>query len=281
MKAVGFAARDGFVLGGTLHRPQEPNGAAVVIHAASGVRQEYYAKFAAYLAGRGFSVLTFDYRGIGKSRPRSLRGFKARMREWATLDAAGALDFLGSQTPGARILVVGHSFGGQCLGLVPGNERYVAVLAVASQSGYWRHWSGLGRVGMWLATHAVLPGLSKAFGYFPARMLGQGEDMPAGVATEWASWCRHPGYIVGALGAEGHYAGFRAPLRLVWIADDSYAPLPAAKALLGFYPASPSEFLEVHPKDIGEGRIGHFGFFRERFRDALWRQAADWLQEKR
>ena len=101
------------------------------------------------------------------------------------------------------------------------------------------------------------------------------------VATEWASWCRHPGYIVGALGAEGHYAGFRAPLRLVWIADDSYAPLPAAKALLGFYPASPSEFLEVHPKDIGEGRIGHFGFFRERFRDTLWRQAADWLQEKR
>jgi predicted alpha/beta hydrolase len=23
--------------------------------------------------------------------------------------------------------------------------------------------------------------------------------------------------------------------------------------------------------------IGHFGFFRERFRDSLWREAADWL----
>jgi predicted alpha/beta hydrolase len=25
-------------------------------------------------------------------------------------------------------------------------------------------------------------------------------------------------------------------------------------------------------------RIGHFGFFRERFRDSLWRDAADWLE---
>jgi predicted alpha/beta hydrolase len=25
------------------------------------------------------------------------------------------------------------------------------------------------------------------------------------------------------------------------------------------------------------GKIGHFGFFRERFGDTLWRAAADWL----
>jgi len=30
---------------------------------ATGVPQAYYAKFAAYLAERGFKVLTFDYRG--------------------------------------------------------------------------------------------------------------------------------------------------------------------------------------------------------------------------
>ena len=281
MQPVEFPARDGFSLGGMLHRPQTPNGAAVVIHAASGVRQDYYAKFAAYLAVRGFSVLTFDYRGIGRSRPKSLRGFKAHMRDWATLDAAGALDCLERERPGARILVVGHSFGGQCLGLVPGNERYAALLAVASQSGYWRHWSGVGRLGMWLATHVVLPGLAKLFGYFPARRLGQGEDMPAGVAIEWASWCRHPGYLVGALDAKEPYAAFRAPVRLVWIADDRYAPLPAAKALLGFYPSSPGELLEVQPGNIGVQHIGHFGFFRERFRDTLWREAADWLLEKK
>ena len=281
IEQVEFAALDGLTLGGTLFRPDAPNGGAVVIHAASGVRQEYYGKFAAYLAERGFTTLTFDYRGIGRSRPKDLRGFYARMREWATHDAAGALDLLHHVSPGARVLVVGHSFGGQCLGIVPGNERYAGLLAVASQSGYWRHWPGPGRAGMWLATHVVLPGLSKALGYFPAQRLGQGEDLPAGVATEWASWCRHPGYIVGALDAGAQYRRLRMPVRAVWLADDSYAPLPAVKALLGFYPSSPAEIVEVHPRLVGAEKIGHFGFFRDRFRDTLWKAAADWLVERK
>jgi predicted alpha/beta hydrolase len=281
MQPIEFAARDGYALGGTLFRPQSTNGAAVVIHAASGVKQEYYSKFAAYLAERGFTALTFDYRGIGRSRPKNLRGFDARMSQWATEDASGALEVLRREAPGARVLVVGHSFGGQCLGVVPGNEHYAALLAVASQSGYWRYWPGLGRPGMWLATHVVLPGLSKLLGYFPARRLGQGEDLPSGVAREWASWCRHPGYIVGALGAEARYARLEMPLRAVWLADDAYAPLPAVKALLGFYPAAPGEIVEVYPRMVGAGKIGHFGFFRERFRDTLWKGAADWLMERR
>jgi len=29
-----------------------------------------------------------------------------------------------------------------------------------------------------------------------------------------------------------------------------------------------------------EVSIGHFGFFRERFRDSLWRETADWLESR-
>jgi predicted alpha/beta hydrolase len=29
---------------------------------------------------------------------------------------------------------------------------------------------------------------------------------------------------------------------------------------------------------VNADRIGHFGFFRERFRDSLWREARDWLE---
>jgi predicted alpha/beta hydrolase len=164
---------------------------------------------------------------------------------------------------------------------VPGNERYSAVLAVASQSGYWRHWSGVGRAGMWFVSHVLLPGLSHAAGHLPAKHFGQGEDLPKGVALEWASWCRHPGYLVGALGAAEAYAQFRAPFRVVWVADDRYAPRAAAEALRGFYPACAPELHEVHPAALGERGIGHFGFFRERFRATLWNDAADWLMERR
>jgi len=133
------------------------------------------------------------------------------------------------------------------------------------------------RAGIML-THALLPGISRLFGYFPAAALGQGENIPAGVAIEWASWCRDPDYLVGALGAKEQYARFSAPLRLYWVADDPYAPLAAAEALLELYPRAPSELTRVMPRELGAERIGHFGFFREQFRDTLWRDAADWLE---
>jgi predicted alpha/beta hydrolase len=276
--AVEFAARDGYRLAGTLYRPRTPNRRAVLFQAAAGVKQEFYGKFAEYLAARGFAAFTFDYRGIGRSRPAKLRGFKARMRDWAEKDIGGALDYLARATHGARLIGIGHSFGGQAFGIVPGNERYAAAMTVGAQSGYWKHWRGKSRLGMWFLTHVLLPGMSRLCGYLPARIFGQGEDLPAGVAIEWASWCRHPGYIVGALGAQDAYARFAAPIRAYAIADDSYAPPAAVEAFLGFYPNAVRQLERVDPAQAGGGPIGHFGFFRERFKDTLWKDAADWME---
>lgn len=276
--AVEFAARDGYRLAGTLYRPKTPNRRAVLVQAASGVKQEYYGKFAEYLAGRGFAALTFDYRGIGRSRPASLRGFPARMRDWADKDIAGALDHLTRMSQGARIIGIGHSFGALAFGLVPGNERYVAAVTVGAQSGYWKHWRGTGRVGMWSITHVLLPGISRLCGYFPSQLFGQGENLPAGVAIEWARWCRNPGYLVGALGVQAAYAKFAAPIRAYSITDDRYAPLPAVEAFLAFYPNSVRKLERVDPAQYGGKPIGHFGFFRERFKDSLWKDAAAWME---
>jgi predicted alpha/beta hydrolase len=276
LRPAEFAARDGFKLGGILYRPAQPNGRAVLVNAAVGVRQQYYAAFAAYLEWRGFTVLTYDYRGIAASRHGPLRALPARIRDWAQLDAAAALDELARAAPDARLLVVGHSFGGNGLGLVPGAGRLAGALFVGVQSGYWRHWRGLRRAGMWLLTHALLPGVSSSLGYVPAAVFGQGEDLPAGVAAEWAEWCRNPRYAIGAMGAQG-YAGFKAPIRSYWIADDGYAPRAATEAILREYSSAPSEIVTVDPADHGGAKIGHFGFFRERFRESLWRDAADWL----
>ncbi len=277
-EALEIEARDGYRLAATLYRPERPARRAVLLHAATGVKRQFYGRFADYLAERGFTVLTFDYRGIGESRREPLRRLRARMRDWAEQDAAGALEFLAREAAGGKLLCVGHSFGGNALGLVPGIERYRAALFVGVQSGYWRHWRGAGRAGMWLLTHALLPSVSRALGYFPMEMLGQGEDLPGGVAAEWAGWCRDPRYAAGAVGPEG-YARLTAPIRSYWVSDDRYAPRSAAEALFELYPnASARELVPVDAR--AHGGIGHFGFFRERLRDPLWRDAADWLADR-
>ena len=270
---VTLTAADGYPLGATRYGS---GSQAVLVMPATGVPQSYYAKFAAYLAERGFTALTFDYRGIGRSRYADIRKIAARMRDWALLDAAAAFRSLGDR----EILVVGHSFGGQALGLLPQPERIAAALVVGSQSGYWRHWPPLGQAWMWPATHLGLPAVAKLLGYFPGSRLGFGEDLPAGVALEWASWCRHPRYLVGALGVEEAYARFSSPLRAYAISDDPFAPLRAVEALAALYPNSRWETRKLAPPELGVESIGHFGFFRERFRDSLWRETADWLESR-
>jgi predicted alpha/beta hydrolase len=268
---ITLSASDGQPVGATVHGDGER---AVLVMPATGVPQSYYAKFAGYLAGRGFSVLTFDYRGVGRSRSGDIRGSSARMRDWALLDAAAAFAFFGA----GKVNVVGHSFGGQALGLLPQPERIACALLVGSQSGYWRHWPLLGKVWMWPATHLGLPALAKLLGYFPGSRLGFGEDLPRGVALEWASWCRHPRYLVGALGVEDAYARMRATVRAYAISDDPFAPARAVEALAQLYPHARWETRNLAPRELGVKSVGHFGFFRERFRDSLWREAADWLE---
>jgi predicted alpha/beta hydrolase len=268
---ITLTASDGYRLGATLIGSGRP----VLIMPATGVPQSYYAKFAAYLAGRGFSALTFDYRGIGRSLEGSIDKSKARMRDWATLDAAAAFDSLQG-----KVSIVGHSFGGQALGLLPDPSRIAGAVMVGSQSGYWRNWPALGRAWMWPATHVGLPLVSRLFGYFPGSRLGFGEDLPAGVALEWARWCRNPRYLVGDLGVEDAYARVEARIRAYAVTDDPFAPRRAVDALGRLYPNSRWETRAVAPGDLGVKSIGHFGFFRERFRDSLWRETADWLEKR-
>ena len=82
---------------------------------------------------------------------------------------------------------------------------------------------------------------------------------------------------MGALHAGAAYARFARPLRAYAISDDAFAPLGAVKALFDLYPSAQAEIRPVTPQGLGVRSIGHFGFFRERFRATLWREAAEWL----
>lgn len=273
---------DGVALAATHYEPDaRPNGGAVLILAGTGVKRGFYDRFARFLAGRGFAVLTLDYRGIGGSRPRTLRAFRARMRDWGELDVRAAIDWLAARHPDRELLLVGHSAGGQIVGLAPNNSRVRGLLAVAAQSGYWRLWDAPRQYLYALLWYVIMPGLTRLFGYFPSALLGLGEELPAGVARQWACWCRNPQYMVDDDGRplRPHFASFRAPILAYSFADDPFAPRRAVDALLGFYENADVTRRHLAPADAGVGSIGHFGFFREPMRATLWSEAATWLEQ--
>ena len=69
MKLELIHAPDGAPLTACVHEPAGPAHGNVVIGGAMGVVQDFYTPFAQWLAGQGWRVTTFDYRGSGRSAP--------------------------------------------------------------------------------------------------------------------------------------------------------------------------------------------------------------------
>jgi pimeloyl-ACP methyl ester carboxylesterase len=144
---ISFPATDGYPLGASLYLPRGARRHAVLISSATAVPRKIYKGFASYLASRGCAVLTYDYRGIGDSRlrapvsrnqPRSLVGFEVSMSEWAARDVTAAVAWMRERYQALPLSYVGHSFGGQALGLLPNNTEVSRALLIAAQAARWR-----------------------------------------------------------------------------------------------------------------------------------------------
>lgn len=284
-QAAQLRCSDGRLLTATWFDPPTDGDvrAVAVIGAATAVPAGFYRPFAEWLARRGYAVLTYDYRGIAASRAALQPGEDVRLRDWARTDMAAAVHAadrrrrLEQHRQGRELalLWIGHSLGGNAVGLVPGFEGKVdAVLGVAAQVAYLGHWQGWARVQAWLFFHWMLPGLVRLLGHAPGRILGpRAQDLPAGAALEWASWGRTPGFLFGdpTLDRERAYDRFTGPVHLWSITDDHlFGPPSAVDALAAEFRAARVQRHVIAPSDLHVTRIEHFGPFRRDLGARLW-----------
>jgi predicted alpha/beta hydrolase len=257
--------------------------ATVLLPAAMGVKQEYYFAFARWLHAQGYTVATFDYRGMGMSRPqrfaRSLRGFSADLTDWVH-DYDSMLHWLKTRVPHVPLYVVGHSLGAQLPGLLRNQALINGMVSVAAGNGYWRmNAPQIKRVVLYF-WYVLVPLAIRLFGYFPGKSLNKIGDVPKGVMLQWRLWCLHPLYSMGAEGdhARASYGRARFPIHALSFADDEMMTLEGTHSLVDFYHSAPREVERISPREIGVKRIGHFGFFREQFAQSLWPRVTAKLQ---
>jgi predicted alpha/beta hydrolase len=284
---ITFPATDGYALTGTLFLPRGAKRQAVLINSATAVPRKIYRGFASYLAHRGCAVLTYDYRGIGDSRQpamvgynqsKSLVGFKASMSDWAAQDVTAAVRWMRERYSTLPLNYVGHSFGGQALGLIANNSDISRAALVASQAATWRLMASPEKYRVYAFMNFVGVPLAHMLGYAPG-WAGIGEDLPKGVFLQWAEWVSSPRYLFDSrLPALENFAKFKGELRALCFSDDPWATRPAVELLTSGFSATKPEVLSVKPSDIGAKAIGHFGFFRPDHRDTLWRGVAEWIQ---
>ena len=279
MTKIEIIAGDGYRLAACTYEARGPHRGTVLIVPAMAVSQEHYAPFSSWLAECGWQVVTFDCRGIGASAPASLRGFEADILTWAGLDCAAALARARGLAFGRRLIWIGHSLGGQILGMTPGNETVSAAVTVASGVGYWRENAYPLRRYSWWLWHVIAPLATAAAGYFPGKRLRIIGDLPRGVMEQWSRWCRHPEYAVGVEGEamRERFRKLRLPLLSLSFTDDEYMSASNVAVLHGLYENTKREMRRLSPRDIGAARIGHFGFFRNEPGRRLWPQTLDWI----
>ena len=278
--ALTLDTTDGAQLAATVFEPAGDGiGRVAVINSAMGVRQRFYTNYARALAEAGFVVVTYDYRGIGDSaEPGGVQRSTAKLRDWGR-DFDAVLDFVEGRWPGLPVVVVGHSVGGQLLGLLPRPERVHALLGIAAQSGYWKLWSGFKRFQVSFLWFVLIPTVCATIGYLPSQLVGGGEHIPGGVARQWGQAGRQRRYVADRFASDSSYDRVRMPLRLVGFSDDTFAPERAVKGLADLYPQAPAELLRVEPGPEHGHEIGHFGFFRSRMKKSLWPDTVEWLRD--
>jgi predicted alpha/beta hydrolase len=285
---ITFPAADGYLLGASLFLPRGAKRNAVLINSATAVPRKIYRGFAGYLARRGCAVLTYDYRGTGGSRqkalvgynqPKSLVGFKTSMADWAALDVTAAVAWMRERYRGLPLGYVGHSFGGQALGLLANNTEVSRALLIAAQAGYWKLMASPERYRVYAMLNFVGSPLTRLLGYAPG-WSGLGEDLPKGVFEQWLKWVMSPRYLFDdtTVGALQNFPKYKGAMRALCMSDDPWATLPAVELLCSGFTSIKPEILTIAPADVATTKIGHLGFFRPEFRDTLWRGAAEWLQ---
>lgn len=279
MQDIVVAARDGHELAARVYLPVGQPRRVVLIAAAMGVPQRFYEAFARWLTDQGLAVLTFDWRGVGQSRPGSLRGFKASITDWATQDLPAVVDELCRRWPQLPATYLGHSLGGQVYGWLAPTQRFERVLTVASGNGYWRYNAPQVRSGAPVLWWVIAPLATTVMGYFPGARLGVLSDVPADAMWQWRRWCLHPDY----LGAEGpalrqRYAQVTTPITAVVMTDDELLSPPGIRDLYRLYSGAPVQFETIEPKLLGLKRVGHFGLFKTTSASTLWPKALGWIE---
>ncbi|MBC8719947.1 alpha/beta fold hydrolase [Ochrobactrum sp. Marseille-Q0166] len=285
VRPVEISAGDGILLGGHLWRDCERETVGIVIiNSATGVQARYYHRYARFLAGYGFTVLTYDYRGIGLSRPEQMRGCAYRWRDWGELDFEAAIQFVRREIGADRLFVVGHSIGGFLPGLAPSGHHISRMLTVGAQYAWWGDYAAGQRLRLFFKWHVVMPVLTLACGYFPGRRMGWLEDLPAGVAHEWSfrrsSFERnHP--VAERERALERMAAMTASILAVTISDDELGTPAAIRRTLDYYTHAERTAVLLRPSDYGRDAIGHFGLFHDSHAAGFWLDTLIWLRDGR
>lgn len=271
---------DNIELAATLFVPQNLKG-AVMIGPATGIKRKFYHSFATFLADNNYGVITFDNRGIGNSLIGNIKNSNATLQSWGEKDMTSALNTLKEKFPSTKYHLIGHSAGGQLVGLMKNCKELSSMFNFASSSGSLYGMKYPYKFKALFFLNIFIPLNNLLFGYTNTQWLGMGEPLPKMVAKQWQKWCNGQGYVKSDFGdsiKEHNYDDLKFPTFWLNSSDDDIANDKNVADMISVFPNIKASIQTLNPLEYELNDIGHMKFF-SRGSEKLWTLAKDWLDK--
>ncbi len=243
---------------------------SIFVAPAMATPARFYARFANYFAERGFKVLLMDYSGVDSND----HLLNATLEKWIGEDIKVALDYLYELNP--KLIYVGHSVGGQVLGLLPNsNKIHRSVFASVSTGTWWKHKKLPMVLKSFFFLNIFIPLSLKIFGNANAEIIRMGVNIPYEVAKEWALWCRSSNYLGDHKKKYPSYHCDELEMRILNVlsSDDPIATSGSNQALKDLYPKAKFKDYILYSKK----NLGHHGIFKSGQSEESWPKILEWI----
>ena len=270
-EAFKIRTNDQTSISATLYTRDNKGDHLIIVGPATGAPQGYYRGFAEYAADYpDFDVVTFDYRGIGKSLDGSVIDSKAKMSDWGKYDLEAVINWGDKRYD--KIFLIGHSVAGQIFPKAASKNRITAAYFVGAQSAYLGCWRGLWLLYVLIFWYILIPVTTFIYDYLPGWAMDGNIPIPKKAALEWRKWGTHRGGVLqGNPETIQQFESVKIPIHFVNIEDDKLlGPSKATQRLMHQYRNAVTTFQFISPKNLKLKHIGHFGFFKPKFKKPLW-----------
>src|SRR5699024_5967309 len=133
---IQFNAADGVQLNGFIIEAESPK-AVVLLNPGTATKTHFYRPFAEYLAQNGYHGVLWNYRGFCLSRTQEMARSDIEYTHIGERDIPAAITKAKTLYPELPLYCVGHSTGGQQIGLAENCNALDGLVAVAVSTGYY------------------------------------------------------------------------------------------------------------------------------------------------
>ena len=271
MEKLIISTKDQYQLSAHIFKPEKSNEKIILINSATGVKQQVYFSFAQSFAEQGFTVITYDYRGIGLSKPEKMRNFKASMRTWGNEDFKRLTEFVIEKFPDYQKFCLGHSVGALIIGMNENSKVFERFIFVATQNAFIGNLKWKTKLEAFFGFGFAQPFFTELFGYFPAHWFGLGESLPKNCAYDWRTLIlnrRSTGKLL--LKTNDYSKKLNQKVLVLYAEDDVWLTDKGVKSLLNdVYPNLKPDYRFLQTSESEKGEIGHVNFFRS-YNKKLW-----------